>query len=181
MGKVKNLLGNRYGKLVAVKYLGIVYRYARWECKCDCGGTIEVRSSHLILGDTTHCGCIPHTNKTHGERQARSKEYAAWCGMKGRCYRLNHPRYKDWGGRGIRVCDRWINSYENFLADMGRAPSPTHSIDRINNDGNYEPGNCRWATVQEQNKNKRKKKSPRFSGVLLSFVKTTTPVLDKVS
>lgn len=90
---------------------------------------------------------------THGDTY--SKEHRCWATIKRRCYNLRCSKYKYYGGRGITVCDRWLRSYENFLEDMGRAPSPDHSIDRINNDGNYEPLNCQWATMQEQNNNRR--------------------------
>lgn len=92
-----------------------------------------------------------------GGLSARSLEYARWVGMIRRCYSANNPAYKYYGGRGIAVCARWLESFPNFVADMGPRPSAKHSIDRINNDGNYEPGNCRWATASEQARNKRRK------------------------
>ena len=84
----------------------------------------------------------------------RTKEYRAWAGMKDRCYNSNHIYYHRYGGRGIKICERWLNNFEAFLADVGPAPSSEHSIDRINNDGNYEPGNVKWSTVFEQNHNR---------------------------
>ena len=91
----------------------------------------------------------------HNTREGQTPEYTAWCGMIGRCYNSNNRKFKDYGGRGISVCDRWRDSFISFLEDMGEKPSASHSLDRIDNNGNYEPGNCRWATVKEQSRNKR--------------------------
>ena len=95
-------------------------------------------------------------NYHHGVKWYKDRPlYGIWQQMKSRCYRKTHPRYKDWGGRGITVCDRWLNSYEQFAKDMGEKPTPYHTIDRINNDLGYSPENCRWSTPQEQSDNKR--------------------------
>ena len=113
------------------------------------------------LGRTQSCGCVTsvlrsRAQTTHGDTIGKkTPEYKAWLGMKERCYNKNHTNYKDWGGRGIKVCKRWINSFPNFLKDMGRKPKGT-LLDRINNNGNYTPKNCRWATMQQSNKNRRK-------------------------
>lgn len=98
--------------------------------------------------------------RTHGHTSNGriSSTYAAWYAMKGRCYNPRCAGFKNYGGRGIKVCDRWLNSFESFLADMGEKPSPELSLDRINNNGNYEPGNCRWATSSQQARNKRPRK-----------------------
>jgi hypothetical protein len=92
--------------------------------------------------------------RNHNERKLRTKEYTAWCHMRRRCNNSKTPQYNDYGGRGIIVCERW-DSYLNFLSDVGRAPTSNHSLDRIKTDGNYEPGNVKWSTMQEQNENKR--------------------------
>lgn len=104
----------------------------------------------------------------HGHSPAGAKaspEYNVWNNMKGRCTRPNHPEWPRYGGRGIKVCDRWLESFANFFADMGERPSPAHSIDRIDNDGNYEPGNCRWATGDVQNRNNRRTRLLTLNGV----------------
>ena len=103
----------------------------------------------------------------HG--MTKTPEYDAWDGMKQRCFNPNHKRYSDWGGRGITVCDRWKNSFENFLADMGSKPTAKHSIDRIDNDGDYCPGNCRWATKAEQENNKRNNRLITIEDVTLTI------------
>jgi hypothetical protein len=130
-----------------------------WLCRCECGVQKVVRKDHLRLGRVLSCGCHRaqlKTNLSHGEgaKHTLTKEYRAWGDMKKRCLDSNHRGFKHYGGRGITICDRWLSSYENFLEDMGRAPEGT-TIDRINVNGNYEPGNCRWATAKMQALNKR--------------------------
>ena len=104
----------------------------------------------------------------HGKRN--SAEYNTWRSIKKRCYKLNNASYKDYGGRGITMCDRWFDSFENFFADIGPRPSPKHSIDRIDVNGNYEPSNCRWATVLQQVTNKRRKPNTGVTGIMLNEV-----------
>jgi hypothetical protein len=127
-----------------------------WLCICDCGAVKSIRAEHLRSSRTKSCGCL----KTERWRQFATKhglhrtaEYTAWQNMRARCLNENHKRFRDWGGRGISICERW-NDPVKFIADMGARPSPEHSVDRINNDGNYEPGNCRWATAMEQARNR---------------------------
>ncbi len=159
MGKIKDISGNVYGLWTVISYHG----KKKWLCRCACGTVRPVERKGITKGGSRSCGCtrpLPSA-KTHGD--SGSKEYQAWCGMKDRCYNVNTAQYKDWGGRGIVVCDRWVNSYPNFLSDMGRAPSKKHSIERNNVDGNYEPDNCRWATVFEQ-ANKRSVKKFEYNG-----------------
>jgi hypothetical protein len=159
----KNLDGLRFGRLVALKRApnrrypcgkSLVF----WLCRCDCGVEKEITAGYLHSAHTQSCGCrqkelARSQNITHGMRH--TPEYDAWTNMIARCTRQNNKRYKDYGGRGIRICDSWLNSFASFYAAIGRRTSPKYSIDRINNDGNYEPGNCRWATPKEQRHNRR--------------------------
>jgi hypothetical protein len=131
------------------------------DVKCACGKEARRRRHALVSGGSKSCGCAPSGKKvTHGERRRGSPhppEYRAWTGMAGRCYNPLDKRFGYYGGRGITVCERWRgeSGYANFLADLGRRPSPRHSIDRKEVNGNYEPGNCRWATPEQQMRNKR--------------------------
>ena len=160
-----DLTGQRFGRLVA---LGIACRNAKgrilWRCRCDCGNETRSKVDNLTRGIATSCGCLNREkaskraklrNTTHGHtcRGSASTEYRTWCSMLQRCKYPYTNDYERYGGRGIKVCERW-QSFENFLSDMGLKPTPKHSIDRQDIDGHYEPGNCRWATIEEQANNK---------------------------
>jgi hypothetical protein len=152
-------------KLTPIKQIGRdKHHNAIWLYMCDCGNTKAVRKNDVVRNRIKSCGCLLHLQgkhakrTTHGESAPRTKEYTAWRGMMNRCYQPNHSYYHDYGGRGISVCERWRHNYPAFLEDVGRAPSPQHSIDRIDNDGNYEPANVRWATNNQQGLNRRPKR-----------------------
>lgn len=160
--RVNNLIGKRFGRLVVESFAGILSSGTYWNCLCDCGNRKKIRSNNLTCGLTVACGCLM-THRTHGG--TGSPEHAAWNAMIQRCSNERNKHYKDYGGRGITVCNRWRSSFADFLADMGPRPSADHSIDRFpNNDGNYEPGNCRWATRFEQHANKRSNHYIDFAG-----------------
>lgn len=164
MPKLQPLTGQRFGHLlVGDRASG---GRARWNVTCDCGNSTAKNADHLRRGAVITCGrkcpffLQVHIRRfvVHGHSGAGlSPEYRVWTGMIQRCTNPRRKAFPSYGGRGILVCQRWLNSFESFLADMGPRPSKT-SLDRINNDGNYEPGNCRWATNAEQSRNKRSNK-----------------------
>jgi len=164
MGVFNNLVGETYGRLTVIKRVGTKYRSPLWECICSCGNTMFTVTTHLKSGNTFSCGCSRLNNKfryRHGQAGSKnngnrpSSEYKAWTGLIKRCTNHKDKKYNIYGGRGISVCDRWLYSFENFYADMKAKPDKQYSLDRIDVNGNYEPNNCRWATLQEQAKNKR--------------------------
>jgi hypothetical protein len=169
---VKIETGTKYNRLTVLRELEPVLkeggRYRRQiECVCDCGNIKTIEAHELLLGGTKSCGCLKEeVNKTtlvtHG--LSKTNTYRIWAGIKQRCINSDLPSYKYYGGRGITMCDRWNDSYENFLEDMGERPSKQHSIDRIDYNGNYEPNNCRWATQIEQARNKSNNHLVTYAG-----------------
>lgn len=162
-----DISGRRIGRLMV---LGAVERRLQangkkrllWQCRCDCGSNIVAEGGHLRKGHTRSCGCLRNElsaqrtalRKTHGE--SHTVEYGIWASMKDRCQATSGRVSKDYGERGIIVCEKWKNSFDYFLADIGRRPSNLYSLDRYpDNDGNYEPGNVRWTTREQQMNNRR--------------------------
>ena len=156
--KAELFIGKKYGKLTITELTGVVNKNMRCNVICDCGKELNVLLNNLKKENTTSCGCVglkKLINRSTKHNKSKSAEYKAWRSMKVRCYTKTYSQYKDYGGRGITVCERWLNSFENFYQDMGNIPSKKHSLDRIDPNDNYNLKNCRWATTTEQSLNKR--------------------------
>jgi hypothetical protein len=166
--RLVDLTGERFGRLVVVERVPTDTKRgnARWLSRCDCGGSATSDGSDLRRGNVQSCGCLRHelvtarafamlrhAPITHG--RTRTPEWNSWYAMKSRCVNRNLKGWKDYGGRGITVCDEWLHDFQAFYDHIGPKPGPGYSVDRIDNNGNYEPGNVRWATPLEQNHNRR--------------------------
>jgi hypothetical protein len=158
---MKNLLGMRFGRLIVTARAPRVYQKSasiRWACRCDCGNPHEAASSNLLTGNVTSCGCFARdvsslVHRTHGMHGTST--YSIWVSMIKRCHNPKDTQYPNYGGRGITVCSAWRDSFESFYADMGTRPNGMELDRWPNNDGNYEPGNVRWATRSQNGGNKR--------------------------
>jgi hypothetical protein len=166
--RIEDITGQKFGRLTVLGFAGYLSNGRKaskqgWHCRCSCGGSTVARGSDLRAGKHKSCGC---TIRRHG--RSRTPEYIAWQSMRRRCTELR--RWEYYGSRGIKVCDHWNESFEEFVAAVGPRPSPQHSIDRIDNDGDYVPGNVRWATAKEQMRNTRMNRLLSFAGKTLTLV-----------
>ncbi len=187
-GCIKNIemIGEKFGRLLVIDQAETDTHGKRWRCICDCGAEHIVNGVLLRNGTTNSCGCyrrdlgvlMGSNSKKHGHARTgeETAEYRIWSAMVSRCTSPTNRNYANYGGRGIQICERWLKSFANFYADIGNRPPGTHangraiySLDRINNEGDYEPSNCRWATPEEQNNNTRFNHYVEIEGVKKSL------------
>lgn len=164
MTRTKDLTGQKFNRLTAIRFVRKdASNNARWLFKCDCGKEVECRGSEVTRGGIQSCGCVmSDVKKTHG--MARTKIYKTWIQMRSRCTNTTDQSYSEYGERGITVCEDWLNSFERFYSDMGDQPDGM-SLERIDNNKGYSNENCRWATVTDQQRNKRTSKWWFIDGV----------------
>lgn len=168
--KFKDLSEQRFGKLTAKKYIG----FSKWECCCDCGNISIVNSYKLCSNHTKSCGCLRKESKNikhgHSKNGKRTSEMNSWRAMIQRCTNEDNEDYYNYGGRGIKVCDRWLNSFENFISDMGLKPNNTYSIDRIDVNDDYKPTNCKWSSCKEQSFSRRNTIKLTYNNMTLNLL-----------
>lgn len=163
---IKNLIGLKFNRLTVIEYVS----YSKYLCLCDCGNTIIVSSADLKSGHTKSCGCYKKesSQNNHLKKHGLSKErvYRIWKGMKSRCYNAQNIEFNIYGGRGIKICDEWKNNFVNFYNwSMSNGYLDNLTIDRIDVNGNYEPNNCRWISLNAQQRNRRAKRSITYNGI----------------
>lgn len=167
----KDITGNKYGKLTVENFEGMGKNgQSLWECKCECGIIKTIQKNSLISGKTKSCGCLKKngTHKTHGMKGTRL--YRCWQAMKTRCGNPKAKGYENYGGRGIKICDEWENSFEEFAKwAMANQYTKYKTLDRIDNNGDYQPSNCRWATKKEQANNQRSNRFLAINGVTMNL------------
>jgi hypothetical protein len=152
-----------------------------WKARCDCGRIRVVQGTNLKTGHSKSCGCLSGGGSPNELKAKYPQEYEVWAGMKERCSNRNRRGSRNYIGRGITVCEKWRHSFKAFIADMGPRPSPRHSIDRIDNDRGYEPGNCRWATMTQQHRNRRSNHLLTFQGRTMTVTEWASVVGIKAS
>ena len=171
--KTIDMVGMKFGNL---EVLDVAepnrHGQGKLRCLCVCGKEWDALAYEISIGNIVSCGCkrdarnaAGNVNRTHS--RSKTREYKTWSHMRERCYKPEHPNFENYGGRGISVCESWRISFESFFSDMGLAPSKAHTIDRINNDGNYEASNCRWSTRREQALNRRRTMWYTHDGITL--------------
>ena|SRR3990167_4424025 len=170
MAKFTDITGQRFGRLITIRRdKNNSWDAIQYLCRCDCGNELIVLAGHLKTGNTKSCGCLKRDvirrPKTHG--QSRSPLHRIWLTMRQRCQNPRNKKYTQYGGRGIRICKRW-EKFQNFLEDMGKRPFGK-MIERVDNNGNYDPGNCRWATAKEQANNTRRNRWISYGGMTLTL------------
>jgi hypothetical protein len=167
MTRGPDLTGQKRSMLLVIERAGKMANGGQaWRCRCDCGKDCVVSTSNLNKRGTVSCGCYRRRSLGHSSHANEAPEFATWGAMLDRCRNPNNKNYIRYGGRGISVCERW-ETYVNFFADVGPRPSAGHSLDRIDVDGNYEPGNVRWATASQQQRNKRNSVMVPYQGKMM--------------
>ncbi len=165
--RLLDLTGQRFGRLVVISQWGHdKFDRVTWLCRCDCGRATSPTSNKLMRGETRSCGCLREEylhDRTYLEGSRNTRVYEIWAGAKDRCFRSGSPAYKNYGGRGITMCDAWRDDFAQFQKDMGPRP-PGATLDRIDNNGNYCPENCRWTSRLAQMRNQRKTRRYDFAG-----------------
>ena len=181
MSKPVDMLNKVFGRLTVTRRSPKnTFGHKFWYCECECGNSIEVDGGHLRSGNTQSCGCLRSDTTTqrstvhgHSKREQKSDEYICWRNIKQRCFSPSNKEYHNYGGRGITMCDDWLD-FNVFIKDMGKKPTSKHTIERINVNGNYTKDNCCWATTKQQAKNRRNTHIIEYKGKKLSLPELST-------